>query len=656
MTAPNDTSELGGAVVLPLFDDEVEPAPLDDDWAPRRASGLLVLTEADLAPRTPRVEPRPPMPAHDDAAVIGIGIADLVSDPPDPALFQRGEIGHAADPALLLELRILPWQRIAGQVIWVSDAIGRLDSVAEVLRSHGLSPGEVLFAHADTPEFERAFAASYGRRLAARAARAVPASESVRGLRTHRRAIFVTLAVGLSVAMLTPEAAALSIFATVFAVNSLTALLRLVAFAASFGVKRHDAEALRSLPRQDHDPSWPTISVLVPLHREAEMVPRLIAALDRIDYPEHALEVLLVAEETDRATIRALETVPMPLSMRMVVVPDGGPKTKPRALNYAMGYARGEIVGILDAEDRPEPGQLRAVAGALRTLPDRVAAVQCQLVYFNARENWITRCFQLEYAIWFDVLLRGFERLGLPLPLGGTSVYFRREALAEVGGWDAHNVTEDADLGMRLFRHGYRVKVLSAATEEEANCRPLPWIRQRSRWLKGYLLTWLSHARAPFRLWREMGTRGFLGFNILFLGAACAYLAMPLFWVSVIGWTVAGVTPWDSFVPGWAVWPLGISLGGGQALMLAAATLAMWRKRALDLLIWVPTLPLYWTLGALAAWKAVIELFVAPYYWDKTKHGVTRMMPLAGRTRSKALRHAGIAPYPDARFSARPPA
>ncbi|MEM1300431.1 MAG: glycosyltransferase family 2 protein, partial [Pseudomonadota bacterium] len=374
-------------------------------------------------------------------------------------------------------------------------------------------------------------------------------------------------------------------------------------------------------------PDLPVISIMVPLFREAGMIRPLLVALGRLDYPRDRLDVKLVVEAADTATRVALAKAALPAWCSLVVVPEGRPRTKPRALNYALALCRGSLVGILDAEDCPAPGQLRTVAEAFAAAPPEVGCVQCQLSYHNARENWISRCFHLEYAIWFDVLLRGWERLGLPVPLGGTSVYFRRDALVESGAWDAHNVTEDADLGMRLHRHGWRTRLIDSTTLEEANARAWPWIRQRSRWLKGYLLTWLSHMRAPRMLWRDLGPKGFLAINFLLLGGAASYLAMPLFWVAVVAWLVTGDSLWGRVVPDGALWPLYTSLAVGQAIMLATAALAMHRRRALDLLLWVVTLPLYWSLGALAAWKAIAELLVAPYYWDKTRHGVSRLGP-----------------------------
>ncbi|MCH8168104.1 MAG: glycosyltransferase, partial [Proteobacteria bacterium] len=368
---------------------------------------------------------------------------------------------------------------------------------------------------------------------------------------------------------------------------------------------------------------------------EAGMVGEITRALMALDYPPELMDVKLLLEESDAETRAAVAALDLPGWIVPVVVPEGEPRTKPRAMNFALDFAVGEIVGILDAEDRPDPDQLRRVAEHLRAAPPEVACVQCQLSYYNATENWISRCFQIEYSIWFEVLLGGFQRLGLPIPLGGTSVYFRRSALERLGGWDAHNVTEDADLGMRLARRGMRCEVLASVTQEEANCRAGPWIRQRSRWLKGYLLTWLSHMRSPLRLWRDLGLRGFLGLNVLFLGAAATYLAMPLFWIAVIGGALTGRSIWGEAMPGWALWPLGASLAIGQAVMLGCAVLAMVRRGTPGLLIWVPILPFYWTLGAVAAWKAVFEIVWAPYYWDKTMHGISRFFRPLGKNGSK---------------------
>jgi cellulose synthase/poly-beta-1,6-N-acetylglucosamine synthase-like glycosyltransferase len=360
----------------------------------------------------------------------------------------------------------------------------------------------------------------------------------------------------------------------------------------------------------------------------------LLQALEALDWPRERLEVLLVLEEDDAATRTALETLAPPPFLRLLTAPPGGPRTKPRALNFALDFAEGDILGVYDAEDRPEPDQLRRVAAIFRDSPPEVACVQCRLAYYNTSENWLTRCFGIEYAIWFDVMLAAFRDLGFPVPLGGTSVFFRRRALERVGAWDAHNVTEDADLGMRLARAGYRTEICGSTTHEEANSRLGPWIRQRSRWLKGYMTTWLVHMRDPQALWRELGPVGFLGFQALFVGAAVAYLGLPLFWAAW-GLGLAGIGPaWMDVTPFWALAAVAVVQLSGWLAMLCAALIATARRGLWGLQVFVPTLVFYWPIGALAAWMALAEMFVAPFHWRKTPHGVGR---LAASAREAAL-------------------
>ena len=291
-------------------------------------------------------------------------------------------------------------------------------------------------------------------------------------------------------------------------------------------------------------------------------------------------------------------------------------------MNYALPFCRGDIVGVYDAEDKPDPGQIRAVVQHLMDAAPEVACVQGYLDFYNCRDNWLARCFTIEYAVWFRVLLMGVQRLGLPIPLGGTTVFFRRTALEEIGAWDAHNVTEDADLGMRLARFGYRCEMIPTTTLEEANCHGVSrWVGQRSRWLKGYAITWASHMRDPVRLWRDLGPRGFLGFQVLFLGGITSYLAMPLFWVLWTGSLGFDLALWDHLSP-----PLLLAFSAsmllGPAVMLATAAVALHDSGRLRMLPWLLTLPFYWPLGALAAYRAIAEVFYAPFYWRKTEHGL----------------------------------
>jgi glycosyltransferase XagB len=366
----------------------------------------------------------------------------------------------------------------------------------------------------------------------------------------------------------------------------------------------------------------PTVSILVPLFDEEDIAARLVTRLSRLDYPKELLDVILVVEEDDLTTRSALAKSQLPPWMRIVVAPHAALRTKPRALNFALDFARGSIVGVYDAEDAPEPGQLHSVVERFHQRGSELACVQGVLDYYNPRSNWLSRCFTIEYAAWFRIVLPGIERLGLPVPLGGTTLFFRRTVLEELGGWDAHNVTEDADLGIRLARHGYRTELLDSVTEEEANCRPLAWVRQRSRWLKGYAMTYAVHMRDPALLLRQLGWWRFLGIQVLFAGTLTQYLLAPVMWSF---WLVAlGLWhPLTGAVPGAFFWTLGGLFFISEAVNLTVGWLAVSdRKHHRFLRPWVPTLHLYFPLGALAAYKGAWELLTNPYYWDKTAHGL----------------------------------
>jgi len=191
--------------------------------------------------------------------------------------------------------------------------------------------------------------------------------------------------------------------------------------------------------------------------------------------------------------------------VRIIVVPDGQPRTKPKACNVGLRFAHGEFLVIYDAEDRPAPDQLRRAVAAFRAAPPEMVCLQARLSYWNVDENALTRFFTLEYAHWFDLMLDGLAALRLPIPLGGTSNHFRVQPLRMVGAWDPHNVTEDADLGLRVAAQGMTVSTLASTTLEEACCRPWPWIKQRTRWIKGYMQTALVHTRHPIRFVRAAG-------------------------------------------------------------------------------------------------------------------------------------------------------
>jgi cellulose synthase/poly-beta-1,6-N-acetylglucosamine synthase-like glycosyltransferase len=377
----------------------------------------------------------------------------------------------------------------------------------------------------------------------------------------------------------------------------------------------------------------PTYTVMVAAYHEANVIGQCIRALEQLDYPKARLEVRLLLEADDRATIEAARATPHGPNLQIVEVPVAMPRTKPKACNYGLQLSGGEVVTIYDAEDRPEPLQLRRAAVALRRLGPEVACLQAKLHHHNVEENFITRSFGAEYLSWFAFMLPALASAGGPVPLGGTSMHVRRDALERVGAWDPNNVTEDADLGVRLQRLGYRTEVLDSVTLEEANSDFVNWVKQRSRWYKGYLQTWLVHVRHPVRLWRELGTRAFVAFNVVVGGTPILAALNPVFWLLAVLWLVARPQVLQTLFPAWLYYPAMACLLGGNFLAVYRTVVGVRAFGRLDLLGAALCSPLYWVMMSIAAIRAIAELTVKPSHWEKTVHGL-------GSTAREAVQHA----------------
>ena len=369
--------------------------------------------------------------------------------------------------------------------------------------------------------------------------------------------------------------------------------------------------------RRPEDAELPIYSVLIPLRDEAAMVPQLFAAMRRLEYPRERLDIKFVVETRSPETIALVERHLGDFQFSIVRVPDALPHTKPKALNFALPLCRGEFVVVFDAEDIPDPDQLWRAALRFRDAP-KIACLQARLVIANGRTNLLTAWFAGEYAGLFLVLLPALANWQLPMPLGGTSNHFRMEALRQIGGWDGFNVTEDADIGMRLARLRLGVDTLDSRTREAAPTRLTPWLGQRTRWMKGWMQTFIVHNRDPRALVAEMGWRAALGFEVLVLGLISA----PILFLGFIGVLVfeivRGVPDWTEWV-GWAaVYGGFFAIGLGSAL---AVTILGLRRLGRTDLIWAQLmLPLYWFLIGIATIRAAIELARQPFHWFKSPH------------------------------------
>lgn len=365
----------------------------------------------------------------------------------------------------------------------------------------------------------------------------------------------------------------------------------------------------------------PIYTLLIPMYREAEVLPGLTHGLSRLDYPQTKLDVKLLLEEDDAETQEAARALKLPPYFQVVVVPDGLPKGKPKACNYGLIHAKGEYVVIYDAEDVPDPDQLKKAILAFRGDPT-LACVQSKLNYYNRNQNLLTRWFTAEYSVWFDLLLPGLDATNAPIPLGGTSNHFRTDQLREMGGWDPFNVTEDADLGLRLFVKGWRTAVIDSTTYEEANSALFNWIRQRSRWVKGYIQTWLVRMRHPITLFKMLGPYGFFSFQMVVLGTFGSFLINPFFWMLTLLWFLTRWGLIEQLFPGivFLIGALGLYVGNFAFTYLNVA--GCLRRQYYELVKYALLSPVYWALMSIAAWKGFLQLFYRPFYWEKTQHGL----------------------------------
>ena len=532
---------------------------------------------------------------------------DPLREPPDPLLL------HRLGPAFALRHALLPWRQRNGDIVILTATPAGFDRHSAFLSA--LYGPRIRPLPCPRPLIEAALLAHAGPGLVQAAEQRPSAIDSCRSLDRVGLTLWAA-GIALSLVMLAtlrPDLAfGLLLGMTALTVISLT-LLKIATAAATLSAPQETAPPL---DRAD----LPTISLLVALYGEAEIAPRLIRRLSALDYPRDRLDVIVLLEASDTPTRTTIAGIDLPHWMRVIAVPDGRIRTKPRALNFGLEFTRGSIIGIYDAEDAPAPDQLLKVASTFANAPPRLGCLQGVLDFYNPATNWIARCFTMEYAAWFRLFLPGLVRLGLPVPLGGTTLFLRRDAVMEVGAWDAHNVTEDADLGLRLARRGWQTAMLPSVTMEEANCRPLPWVKQRSRWTKGYLMTWLVHMRAPRTLLRDLGLRRFAAMQVLILGSLMQGIATPVLWSL---WLVAFGLPHPvlDLVDRETLLRLTPLLLGINLLDFGLAALAMRRAGHPVPWLWLPLLKPYALLTSFAAAKALFEAVTRPFHWDKTKHG-----------------------------------
>jgi cellulose synthase/poly-beta-1,6-N-acetylglucosamine synthase-like glycosyltransferase len=543
--------------------------------------------------------------------------ADLLKDPPDLALLDEQKALY------YLTLRAMPWRRDGDCLI-----VALCDMDETVMRWAKKQYGEhIRFAITSPLDIRRSVELYFGLALESDSRlslwRKLPHMSARRTLYTSQKIGLLALAGAISYIAITSPA---------LAVFLVCAICNVAYFAATiFKCAIYAKEAHSPTPpmpwdkllagMSDHD--LPTYTIIVPMYKEAESLPQLLAAIKALDYPPSKLDIKLALETDDKETLRIAQALKPHYNFEIIRVPEGRPRTKPRACNYALRFAKGDLVCIFDADDLPEPQQLKKAAYGFKTLPENVICQQARLNYYNADQNLLTRFFSLEYTILFDFLLFGLQRLGIPIPLGGTSNHIMRRQLEELGEWDPYNVTEDADLGTRLTSRGFRTVMLDSDTMEEAPAYIGMWIRQRSRWIKGYMQTWLVHMRHPLRLYRSLGAKGFLGFQC-FVGLSCfTFLTAPVVWALSLWWIASGSEMGFAQFPDWlaALTIVNLALNLASSWYVAFYSLYSRKNRAPSMYAAAFLYPLYMILHSIASYKALWQLIVKPHFWEKTMHG-----------------------------------
>ncbi|MBA3723687.1 MAG: glycosyltransferase [Candidatus Levybacteria bacterium] len=374
-----------------------------------------------------------------------------------------------------------------------------------------------------------------------------------------------------------------------------------------------------------HAYQLPIYVVLCPLYKEWEILPQFVKAIQALDYPKDRLKAVLLLEEDDKETIERANKQNLPEYFSILVVPHSFPKTKPKALNYALGKVKGDVAVIYDAEDVPDPQQLKKVLIAFHTLPRDIVCIQAKLNFYNPNQNILTRLFSVEYSLWFDLILPGLQSINAPIPLGGTSNHFRISDLQKLNGWDPFNVTEDADLGMRLFKNGYKTAILDSTTLEEANSDLMNWFQQRSRWIKGYMQTYLVHMRGMDSYFLNPLNPHILTFQIIIGGKVLSMFVNPFMWILTLvyfafrGQSGAFI---ESLFPSFIFYLGIICLFAGNFLYIYFYMMGALKRRQWSLILVSFLAPVYWLMISISAIIALIDLIQRPHMWRKTKHGL----------------------------------
>lgn len=374
-----------------------------------------------------------------------------------------------------------------------------------------------------------------------------------------------------------------------------------------------------------NDKDLPKYTILCPLYKEANVINQFVNAISNLDYPKEKMQVIIILEDNDKETINAVKNTKLPLNFEVVIMPDSLPKTKPKALNFGIKFAIGDLVVIYDAEDIPDPLQLKKAVIAFQKSNEKTICIQAKLNFYNSEQNILTRLFTAEYALLYGLTLPGLQSINAPIPLGGTSNHFKINFLKQLNNWDSFNVTEDCDLGIRLFKKGYLTAIVDSETMEEANSQIKNWINQRVRWQKGYMLSYLVHLRRPSEFFKNNYKIHFLTFQLILGGKLFMILINPIMWmillINFVFLNVFNIKLDNVYLSEIAIISKFTLIFGYSMIMIfyISALIKIKKKKLIPFMIFVP---IYWIMMSFSAYLALYEAYRRPHAWSKTVHGL----------------------------------
>lgn len=394
-----------------------------------------------------------------------------------------------------------------------------------------------------------------------------------------------------------------------------------------YGIKRYNySDYFKKDNLQISDEDLPIYTIILPVRdEEYSILKNLLDSINNLDYPKDKFDIKFVVDEEDIKTIEAGKELLKKFNFDLIIVPDYRIKSKPLSCNYALKFIKGEYITIYDAEDRPEKYQLKKAIQKFKELGNDYVCLQASLHFYNKYKNFLTYCFSIEYSMWFDFTIRSIDKFGSFFPLGGTSNHFKAKKLLELGKWDGFNVTEDAELGVRIARAGYKVSYLNSITEEECPITIHAWIKQRTRWIKGFMQTFCEYmffkkpicikSTINFKPIRKLKFFDIITFNLFIMMSFFFFITMMVIFLNLD--IATNIKDFKLLII-----MSYINIFSFLIMTYMSFIIIIVKNKIKFNVFYLILFPFYWILHYIAGVRACYYLIVKPFYWAKTKHGI----------------------------------